>query len=458
MAFPEGFLWGVASSAIQIEGGRTQRGPSVWDTFAHAPGRVADGRNADVACDSFERWKEDVALIAGLGAHAYRLSISWPRVMPDGLGRVHTEGLDYYDRLIDALLDAGVEPWVTLFHWDMPEALFRQGGWLSGRSVEAFEAYARVIVNRLGDRVSNWMTLNEPQCFLGLGHVSGAHAPGLRLDRPRALAAIHHALVAHGRAVEAIRSQARTTPSVGWATYGEVACPASRSEADVEAARRRTLGVPAHDRWYFNNTWFDDPVVFGSYPDEGLSLLGADMPEGFERDLETIKQPLDFFGVNIYQAGMVKAGTDGCAEDVRRRAGWPSTMTGWPVVPESLYWGSWFLGERYELPMYITENGCAAMDWIHADGRVHDAARIDFLARYLMSLRDALHDGADVRGYFQWSILDNFEWAEGYRMRFGLVYVDYDTLERIPKDSYDWYRHLIETNGASLPTEGAMLR
>ncbi len=459
MSFPDGFLWGVAAASFQVEGageldGRT---PSVWDALCARPGAVFDGHTGLVACDHYHRYPEDVALIAELGAKAYRLSISWSRVLPDGVGHVNEAGLDFYDRLVDALLSRGVKPWVTLFHWDYPLALFHRGGWLNRASVDWFGEFAQVVARRLGDRVQHWMTLNEPQCFLGLGHSSGQHAPGIRYSRPDVLRATHHALVAHGRATQMIRENSALRPIMGWAPHGAICYPATNSPRDVQAAREAMYAVPADDGWYFSTTWFADPVVLGRYPEDGLSHFGKELPRGFEADMAQIAQPLDFFGVNIYQGSAIAAGDDGRPVRAKRPTGHAITMSHWPVQPETLYWGPRFIHERYPLPMYITENGCAAMDWVHQDGRVHDAPRIDFLARYLTALRQAIRDGVDVRGYFQWSILDNFEWAEGYRMRFGLIYVDYATLERIPKDSYMWYQQVILSNGKCLPKHPAGL-
>ncbi|MCP4594320.1 MAG: beta-glucosidase [bacterium] len=460
MTFPDGFLWGVAAAAYQVEGATSQdgRGPSVWDEFCARPGAVFDGHSGESACDHYHRYPEDIALIADLGANAYRLSISWPRVMARGVGPINEAGLDFYDRVIDALMSRGVTPWVTLFHWDLPSALFHRGGWLNRASVDWFGEYAEAIARRLGDRVQHWMTFNEPQIFLGLGHSTGEHAPGLRYSRPDVLRAAHHVLLAHGRAVERIREHAEVKPIIGWAPHGCICYPTQDREEDVAAARASMFGVPDGDGWCFSTAWFADPVVLGQYPEEGLRRFGTEMPPGFQEDLEQIAQPLEFFGVNVYQGRPIAAGEDGLPVERPRQPGFPHTMCHWPVEPKVLYWGPRFLQERYDLPIYVTENGCACMDWVHQDNHVHDAPRIDYLARHLSALRQAIRDGADVRGYFQWSILDNFEWAEGYRMRFGLIYVDFETMERIPKDSYAWYQQVILSNGGCLPEAPALLR
>lgn len=460
MSFPDGFTWGVASAAYQVEGAAIEdgRGPSVWDAFARRPGAVYEGHSGDIACNQYHRYPEDVRLIAELGAHAYRLSVAWPRVMPEGVGPINPAGLAYYDRLVDALLQRNIQPWLTLYHWDMPLALFHRGGWLNPDSPRWFADYAAAVADRLGDRVTHWMTINEPQVFLDHGHVTGVHAPGMKYARPDALLATHHVLMAHGRAVRALRERCAAKPTIGWAPVGVCAVPASDDPRDIDAARRSTLGVRDGEGWGFNNAWYSDPVVFGTYPEDGLRVFGADAPPVASDDMDVIRQPLDFYGVNIYQAGAVTADRNDRPIPAPRPAGWPQTMHHWPVTPDALYWGPRFISERYQLPMYVTENGLASMDWVHADGRVHDSARIDFLTRYLHALRRAVAEGADVRGYFQWSIMDNYEWAQGYRMRFGLVYVDYTTLERIPKDSYHWYAEVIRTNGGSIPRNLQPLR
>jgi beta-glucosidase len=294
------------------------------------------------------------------------------------------------------------------------------------------------------------MTLNEPQCFLKFGHGDGRNAPGLRLPLPEQLLAGHHVLMAHGAGVRAIRAHARSESSVGWAPVAIVKMPATVAEsaAEVEAARRAMFSVTKPDLW--NNTWFADPIVLGRYPEDGLALYGSAAPAIRAGDMELIQQPLDFFGVNIYEGERVRQDASGAILPVSRVPGHPTTAFGWPVEPDSLYWGPRFIHERYRLPVYVTENGYSGTDWVSLDGKVHDPQRIDFTRRYLMALRRAIEDGADVRGYFHWSLLDNFEWSEGYKQRFGLVHVDFGTLERTPKDSAEWYAQVIRTNGAGL--------
>jgi beta-glucosidase len=383
-----------------------------------------------------------------LGIRAYRLSISWPRVMPDGTGRINPAGMDFYDALIDALLGAGITPWVTLFHWDYPDALQGRGGWLNPESPEWFGAFARAVTDRLSDRVIHWMTINEPQIFIGQGHGDGTHAPGLRLDLPERLLVSHRVLLAHGLAVQEIRARARRAPMVGWAPCGRIEYPATERPEDVEAARRAMFSVTQRDSW--NNTWFADPVCLGRYPDDALALFGDAVPRVGARDMETIHQPLDFYGVNIYTGTPIRADPTGMPGLVPRPPGFPQTAMGWPVAPESLRWGPRFLFERYGFPIVITENGMANLDWVGADGKIHDPQRTEFTGAYLRQLRMAISDGADVRGYFHWSIMDNFEWAEGYTKRFGLVHVDFPTGKRTLKSSADWYARVIRTNGGSL--------
>ena len=448
MSFPTKFVWGVASAAYQIEGAAKShgRGLSIWDEFCDTPGKVFDGHSGETACDAYHRVDEDVSLMSRLGTNGYRFSISWSRLFPDGIGVPNEQGFAYYDRLINALLDRGIEPWITLYHWDLPLALHEQGGWLNSRCPEWFEAYTRAVVERYSDRVTHWFTLNEPQIFLGHGYKDGKDAPGLQLSRKEVLLATHHALLAHGRAVKIIRQHAKTTPVIGFAPVGGLHTPESDSLEDLNAAREATFLINEQD-WAFNYAWYCDPVFLGHYPEQGLELFGDDVPQYTREDMELINQPLDMCGVNIYTAGIVRAGDDGKPEAVPSVTGYPMTMFKWTINPQSLYFGPKFLQERYGLPIVITENGLASMDWVHADGKIHDAGRIDYLTKYLTELRRACADGVDIRGYFQWSIMDNFEWGQGYSQRFGLIYIDYQTLERTPKDSFEWYRRVIETNG-----------
>jgi beta-glucosidase len=452
--FPPDFTWGVATASYQIEGGHDAdgKGPSVWDAFCQTPGKIHEGHRGDVACDHYHRLEEDVALMKALGVRAYRLSFSWPRLMPEGEGKVNAAGLAFYDRLVNALLAAGIEPWVTLFHWDYPLALQRRGGWLNPRSPDWFAAYARVVVDHFSDRVKNWMTLNEPQCFIGLGLEVGYHAPGLKLALPEILLAGHHALLAHGRAVRVIREHGKQAATIGWAPVGVVAMPHDEtSPADIEAARAATFAIPDVN-WcrLWNNTLWGDPVVLGRYPDEAHRSFGSALPRATAEELAVISSPIDFYGANIYNGQTYRAGPDGAPEKTDADApGFPQSLYNWKRKERSLYWGPRYLHERYKLPVVITENGVSCHDWVDLDGEARDPQRIDFTRRYLRELRRAIADGVDVRGYFHWSFMDNFEWQEGYKQRFGLVHVDYGTLRRTPKSSYHWYARVIAANGSS---------
>jgi beta-glucosidase len=412
------------------------------------PGTIYGGQSGDTACDHYHRFSQDVRLFKEIGLQAYRFSISWPRVLPDGIGRLNAPGLDFYSRLVDELLAAGLTPYVTLFHWDYPHALYQRGGWLNPDSPHWFAEYTQRVVEALSDRVEYWMTLNEPQVFIGLGHWEGSYAPGLMLPWRDVLQAAHHALLAHGLSVQAIRAASKTQPQVGAAFVGSVALPLTRSPEDVEAARQATFAVQDHTFW--NNSWFADPIFFKQYPADGLRLYGKELPSIKPGDFEIIAQPLDFYGANIYRGDLVRAARGRAFERLDFPAGHPMTSFHWHITPEALYWGPKFLYERYKIPVLIAENGLSNNDWVAQDGKVHDPQRIDFTARYLSALRAACQEGVGVRGYFHWSILDNFEWVEGYRQRFGLIYVDFATQKRILKDSALWYGEVIRSNGAVL--------
>ena len=451
MIFPKDFAWGAATSSYQIEGHVQAggRGPSVWDEFCATPGRVHGGETGAEACDHYGRRPDDVRLMRTLGLKAYRFSLAWPRILPAGRGAVNEAGLAFYDRLVDELLAAGIEPWATLFHWDYPLALYRAGGWLNPDSPRWFADYTQVVVDRLSDRVRHWMTLNEPQCFIGLGHQTGVHAPGDKLPLDKVLLAAQHTLLAHGLAVQVIRGRAKKPPVVGWAPTGEVPTPASETPEDIAAARATYWRVPAGSVW--NMAWWLDPALKGHYPEQGLRAYGAAVPKFSDADLRTMHQPLDFLGLNIYHGYSCRRGADGQPEIVRPLAGSPHMHNHWPFHPAALRWGPVFAHERYGLPVVITENGTATHDWLSADGAIHDPQRIDFLGRYLGELGRAIQSGVAVQGYFAWSLMDNFEWAEGYRFRFGLVHVDFATQKRTLKDSAHWYRECIRTNGAIVP-------
>jgi beta-glucosidase len=453
--FPEGFLWGTATAAYQIEGAASEegRGPSVWDVFSKKPGAVFEGHTGDVACDHYHRYKEDLGLLAELGVKSYRFSVSWTRVIPEGTGQVNPKGLDFYDRLVDELLRLGIVPMCTLFHWDFPQALQDRGGFLQRDVAGWFADYTTVVARRLGDRVPFWVTQNEPQAFIGNALLEGHFAPGLKLPYPEYLTAAHNAMRAHGKQVDALRAAVKRA-KIGYVLATQVQRPATEDPADVEAAREAIFSV--YERHPWNNAWWIGPVLEGRYPESGLELFGSDVPAFAARDFEEIQRPLDFLGLNMYSAGTWRRGQDGKPERLTLPAGHPRGSLDWlAVVPSTLYWGARYFWERYKLPIGVTENGTATRDQVFLDGKVHDPQRIDFMHRYLLGLSRAVKEGVPVLGYWAWSLLDNFEWAEGYKDRFGLVYVDYETQRRIPKDSFSWYKQVVATNGRSLlgPTQ-----
>ena len=450
--FPKTFVWGAAAASYQIEGAveADGRGQSVWDMFCRKPGMVWNGHTGDVSCDHYDRYAEDVGLMKQMGLQAYRLSIAWPRIQPNGVGKPNAAGLDFYDRLVDALLAAGITPWVTLFHWDFPLALYHRGGWLNRDSADWFADYTTHVVERLSDRVKHWMTLNEPQVYIGAGHMEGRHAPGDKLAFKEALLAGHHTLLAHGKGVQAIRAASKQPALVGYAPVALSKMPLDpKSAADIAAARQHMFTVAAETAW--TNTWWMDPVFLGHYPEDGLEFFGKDAPTPHADDLETIAQPLDFCGVNIYQGQYVRAGADGKPEEMPMPVGARLTAFEWYVTPDAMYWGPKFLHERYGKPIVITENGISNRDWVALDGKVHDPERIDFTQRHLLEAARAIADGIPIQTYFHWSFIDNFEWAHGYKHRFGMVFCDYENGgTRTIKDSGHWYAEVIRTNGASL--------
>jgi beta-glucosidase len=434
------FLWGVATSSYQIEGAAEARGPANWDVFAERPGAIYQGHHARVAADHVGRLNQDLDLLRGLGVDAYRFSFSWPRVLPSGSGAPHDSGLAFYDRLIDGLLLRGIEPVATLFHWDLPEELEKQGGFLNAAMPGWFAEYAELLARRYGDRVRRFITLNEPHAFIEGGLRQGRHAPGYQLPLSLVLRAAHHALLAHGKAVDVLRA---LVPKA-WITAAPVlisAIPASESDADQEAAREATFEVG--DSLRASAFWMD-PLYLGHYPAQTFERFGPDMPHFPSSDFEQITRPLDAIGFNLYDASVVRRGTDGTPERMPWPPGAPRTAFNWPITPLAHYYGPKFCWERYRRPTVVLENGLSTRDWLALDGRVHDAERVDFLERHVRELGRARDDGVPIEGYFHWSFLDNFEWNHGYRERFGLVYVDYETGERTPKQSYYHYRSLIE--------------
>lgn len=441
-SLPDDFLWGVATSAYQIEGAPTADGrtPSIWDTFSHTPGATADGDNGDVACDHYHRMPQDVDLIASLGVDSYRFSVSWPRVQPSGRGPVNPRGVAFYDRLVDELLSRGVQPWITLYHWDLPQEIEDAGGWPRRDTAYRFADYAALVHDALGDRVRYWTTLNEPRASAFCGYDEGTHAPG-RSEFPAAIAAAHHLLLSHGLAVQRLR-QATTPPtSLGITLDLRHDKAATGSAADLDALRQADA---------LGNRVFLDPLLLGSYPEDLISDLvrrEAPLPVR-EGDLEVISAPLDVLGVNYYTYGTYAAGPGGVG--VRQvPTEKPKTSMGWDIAPDGLTSLLGRLTREYpSVPLVITENGAAFDDAVAADGGVHDADRVRFLQDHLAAVAIAIRQGADVRGYFAWSLMDNFEWGEGYRKRFGIVHVDYATQVRTLKDSALWYRDLISGNKA----------
>jgi beta-glucosidase len=450
LTFPDGFAWGTATSAYQIEGAVDVdgRGPSIWDDFCRQPGAIAGGDTGDVAADHYHRYEADVALMADLGHNAYRLSISWPRVQPTGAGAVNQAGLDFYRRLLDALRARDIAPLVTLYHWDLPSALQRDGGWAQRSIVDRFAEYARIVAEALGDRVAAWNTLNEPWVSAFTGHLEGVHAPGLR-DPAVACAVAHHLLVAHGRAVEVLR--AASGAEVGIALNMSPATPATDAPEDQEAAD----WIEAELR-----RWFLEPVLDSRYPSE-LAQERAPLLDGVvqDGDLALAAQPLDFLGINYYfplTVGRAESPSDeprGPFTTGGRVRFHPlpgdRTDMGWPIDASGLSRLLTRLAADHPNlpPVAITENGVAYDDPVELDGSVHDRRRIDYLDGHLRAVHEAITAGVDVRGYYVWSLIDNFEWAKGYAMRFGLVHVDRDTMERRPRDSAYWYRDVIARNG-----------
>ncbi|HEY7691292.1 MAG TPA: GH1 family beta-glucosidase [Gaiellaceae bacterium] len=444
-SFPSGFVWGTATSAYQIEGaaGEDGRGESIWDRFSATPGRVTGSATGAVACDHYHRYREDVRLMRDLGAGAYRFSVAWPRVLPEGCGRVNTAGLDFYDRLVDELLANGIEPFVTLYHWDLPQPLEDRGGWPVRETVDAFAEYTGVVAARLGDRVRHWITQNEPWVAAWLGYGLGHDAPG-RASEADAVAAGHHLLLAHGRALEILRA-ALPAARIGITLDLIPMHPLTPADRDVAAAAEADAE---------RNLWFLEPVLRGAYPRKALGRLGPHLPPGADGDLEAISRPIDFLGVNYYRRNLAWADPATGRVAFAEVEGPDVTGNGWEVYPDGLYELLLRLHEDYGAPLlYVTENGAAYPDVRGAAG-IDDARRIAYLERHLAAVGRALDAGVDVGGYFVWSLLDNFEWAQGYSQRFGIVYVDFGTLERIPKASYFWYRDVVTAHRAPAAVTG----
>jgi len=441
MQFPKGFLWGTASASYQIEGGRSEdgKGESIWDRFSHAPGKIKNGDTGDVACDFYHRYPGDIALMADLGLNAARISLSWPRIIPGGKGAVNQKGLDFYKRVVDELLKRNLQPWVTLYHWDLPQALEDLGGWPNRDTAEYFRDYAAVVADELGDRVKNWMVFNEPWAFTMLGYLTGNHAPG-RHEPRAALKATHVVNLAQGMAVRALRAARHQPAAVGTAFSMQSVHPQTNSLEDRAAA----------ERWHrFCNLWFLEPAMHGRYPEvyaEGNIEDRLDIRPG---DMEIVKAPHDFIGINLYVRAVVKH--DPHEHNLQLRQVRPdakeSTDFGWEVYPPALYEMIHRISTDFgKPPIYVFENGCSFGDAPGADGKVDDQRRISFLRRYIAGVSRAIAEGVDVRGYFTWTFTDNFEWGEGYAQRFGIVWCDFKTQDRIVKESGRWYSSVARSN------------
>lgn len=441
--FPENFLWGVAAAAPQIEGAAREdgKGESVWDAYAKIPGKIKNGDTLDVACDHYHRFPEDFALMRKLGIKHYRLSIAWPRIYPDGDGELNQAGLNFYNRLLDSMEKNGITPWVTLFHWDLPQSLeTRFGGWRSRKTVDAYARYAETVVKALGPRVKHWFTLNEIVAFTRRAYGMVRNAPGLDLDVKTVNQTYHHALLCHGLSVRAVRKYGQPGSTVGLVDNPLVPIPLSESEADISAARaffvRDSIRVL-------------DPLYKGEYTSEYIKTFGAEnVPDFEDSDFKLITEKCDFIGLNIYWGYYVRAGKNGQPEELPFPPDFPAASVSWlKITPESLYWGPRHIRDIYgEQPIYIAESGCGYHDEPIIDGECLDLQRRDLVRSYLKEVHRAIQDGVDVRGYFLWSFMDNFEWGEGYGIRFGICHMDYETLKRTPKLSAHWYSQVIRSN------------
>jgi len=455
-SFPEGFRWGVATSAYQIEGAWDEdgKGVSIWDTFAHTPGNIKNDDNGDVANDHYHRYEDDVALMKDIGATAYRFSIAWPRIFPEGTGEPNPKGIDFYNRLVDSLLEAGIEPFATLYHWDLPQKLQDDhGGWQSAETSKAFAEYAGYVAENLGDRVKHYFTINEFASFVETGYqgveaqVGGGKTvhlgmpPGLSLSDAELKQVRHHAVLGHGLAVQAIRANAPADAKVGFAENIRVAVPVLDTPEHVEAAEMATRQ---------RNAGFMTVMLEGEYTDEYLASAGGGTPKFTDEELKTIASPLDFVGINVYRPNIYVEPSDDPAgyREVPINASHPKMQSAWHIVdPEVMYWGTRQVQSLWGAQsIYITENGCAALDVVADDGRIYDSDRVMFMRALLTQLQRATSEGVPVDGYFYWSSQDNFEWIYGYGDRFGLIYVDFDTLERIPKLSAEWFREASRRN------------
>lgn len=445
IVFPEGFLWGVATASYQIEGAFKEdgRGESIWDRFSHTPGKIIDGSNGDVTCDHYRLYPGDIEIMKELGIKTYRLSLSWPRIFPDGKGKPNEKGIAFYKKLIGMLVDSGIKPAVTLLHWDLPQKLQDIGGWANREITDCFERYARYVFKELGDLVPIWITHNEPSVYTFVGNWEGRHAPGIR-DFSTALQVSHNLLLAHGKAVLAYREMGYNG-EIGITQNMTPMYPASQDEKDAAAA------VRCDGYW---NRWFVDPVLKGCYPQDILDWYSSRvvLPEITEEDLAIISTPVDFIGLNNYFASSVKANSSKWPMELSEDfIGEYRTEMGWGINPEGIYDLLMKLHRDYNgIKIYITENGAAFRDMVNREGKVEDENRLDYLCRYFSQAHRAIQDGANLAGYYIWSLMDNYEWAEGYTKRFGIIYTDYSTQKRIIKKSGYWYSDVIKNNGFEL--------
>lgn len=451
MSFKKDFVWGAATSAYQIEGATTEdsKGLSIWDSFSHDIGNVFEEHNGDIACDHYHRLDEDIALMVKMGIKAYRFSISWPRILPEGIGKVNQKGIDFYNSLINKLIENNIIPYITLYHWDLPLALNAKGGWLNPEIADWFSLYAKIVATNFSDRVKHFITINEPQVISHHGYKIGEHAPGYKLPDRDVLYVCHNILRAHGAAVKALRENSKGKIQVGFSIASGPVIPINETQKAIDDAKDIACN-PNVENCFFSDVLWLDPIFFGKYPDSLTTKYKDIMPTITKEDKELISQPIDFIGANIYQGIKSYKDDNGSPQKAQNKVGYSKTAFNWKVIPESMYWGPKFLNERYNKPIYITENGMSSHDTVSLDGQVHDPNRIDFMHRYLKELKRAIGDGIDVAGYFAWSLMDNFEWAQGYNERFGMIYVDFETQKRIMKDSCTWYNDVIKLNGKNI--------
>jgi len=441
-SFPAGFVWGSATASYQVEGAVKEggRGPSIWDTFSHTAGKTHNGDNGDVADDFYHRYREDIGLMKGLGLKGCRFSVSWTRIFPGGVGPANQEGVDFYKRMVDTLLEHGIEPYCTLFHWDLPQALQDKGGWENKDTAKAYADYAGYFARQMGDRIKHYMTMNEMRTFVEVGYGSGRHAPGLSVGQKRLAQLNHYVVLAHGLGVQALRSATKKGTSIGLAENASAIVPVIDMPEHVAAARKAMRE---------SNASYLSVILDGKYSELYLKHLGANAPVFTADELKTISSPVDFVGLNVYGPQYVRAADN---ERGYENVPWPTSFPHMPspwlhVGPESLYWTPKLVNDLWKpKELYITENGCSADDTLAADGHVYDIDRVMFLRNYLTQLQRAVAEGFPVKGYFLWSLLDNFEWADGYERRFGITYVDFKTLKRTVKLSGEFYREVIKQN------------